>query len=155
MVTLFSLRLDNLLQKKTGIIINLHLQQTYTGGAKILFRGISKTFSTVGEQQYNTIGKFWDEMSAIYGLENLRGLGYNWKDDSIEYVIGLKNNEIFDVSDAGVWKEITLPDSGWKTYSGTTERLGAMYDEIYKEGRLTYEIEEFFEDGSCKVMITR
>lgn len=121
----------------------------------MLFRGVSKTFSTVGEQQYNTIGKFWDEMSAIYGLENLRGLGYNWKDDSIEYVIGLKNNEIFDVSDAGVWKEITLPDSGWKTYSGTTERLGAMYDEIYKEGRLTYEIEEFFEDGSCKVMITR
>ena len=117
--------------------------------------GVSKTFSTVGEQQYNTIGKFWDEMSAIYGLENLRGLGYNWKDDSIEYVIGLKNNEIFDVSDAGVWKEVSLPDSGWKTYSGTTERLGAMYDEIYKEGRLTYEIEEFFEDGSCKVMITR
>lgn len=121
----------------------------------MVFRDVSKTFSTVGEQQYNTIGKFWDEMSAIYGLENLRGLGYNWKDDSIEYVIGLKNNEIFDVSDAGVWKEITLPDSGWKTYSGTTEHLGAMYDEIYKEGRLTYEIEEFFEDGSCKVMITR
>lgn len=38
----------------------------------MLFRGVSKTFSTVGEQQYNTIGKFWDEMSAIYGLENLR-----------------------------------------------------------------------------------
>lgn len=99
--------------------------------------GVSKTFSTVGEQQYNTIGKFWDEMSAIYGLENLRGMGYNWNDDSIEYVIGLKNNEIFDVSDTGVLllfqmfcnpgflcsKEITnggFCSADWSFYENTT-----------------------------------
>lgn len=31
------------------------------------FKGISKTFSTVGEKQYESIGAFWDEMSEIYG----------------------------------------------------------------------------------------
>ena len=41
------------------------------------FKGIGRTFSTVGEKQYETIGAFWDEMSGIYGRENLRGLGYN------------------------------------------------------------------------------
>ena len=42
------------------------------------FKGISRTFSTVGEKQYEAIGEFWNEMSGIYGRENLRGLGYNW-----------------------------------------------------------------------------
>lgn len=42
------------------------------------FTGISRTFSTVGEKQYETIGAFWEEMSARYGRENLRGLGFNW-----------------------------------------------------------------------------
>ena len=47
-------------------------------GLRIMeFKGISRTFSTVGEKQYETIGAFWDEMSGIYGRENLRGLGYN------------------------------------------------------------------------------
>ena len=55
----------------------------------MLFKGISRVFSTENEAQYQTIGAFWDEMSGIYGLENLRGLGYNWTKDTIEYVIGL------------------------------------------------------------------
>ena len=38
------------------------------------FIGISRTFSLIGEDQYNTIGAFWDEMSDIYGLESLEGL---------------------------------------------------------------------------------
>lgn len=39
------------------------------------FIGIRKVFSTKNEEQYSTIGAFWDEMSAIYGRENLMGLG--------------------------------------------------------------------------------
>lgn len=34
------------------------------------FKGISRTFSTIDEKQYETIGAFWDEMSGIYGREN-------------------------------------------------------------------------------------
>ena len=42
----------------------------------MIFKGIGKTFSIVDRQQYQTIGAFWDELSAQYGLENLQGLGY-------------------------------------------------------------------------------
>ena len=55
------------------------------------FIGISRVFSTINNEQYKTIGTFWDELSEEYGMENLRGLGYNWTDDTIEYVIGLKD----------------------------------------------------------------
>lgn len=69
------------------------------------FKGISRTFSTVGEKQYETIGEFWNEMSRIYGRENLRGLGYNWTDTSIEYVIGLIDGDM-----EGSNIDVILPD---------------------------------------------
>ena len=40
----------------------------------MIFEGISKTFSTEEDKQYETIGAFWDELSAKYGRENLCGL---------------------------------------------------------------------------------
>ena len=55
------------------------------------FIGVSKEFSLIGEDQYNTIGAFWDEMAELYGLENLQGLGYNWNGPTMSYAIGLKN----------------------------------------------------------------
>ena len=42
----------------------------------MLFKGIGRTFSTENDQQYETIGAFWDELAAKYGRENLQGLGY-------------------------------------------------------------------------------
>lgn len=56
----------------------------------MLFTGISKEFSLLNEDQYNTIGAFRDEMARIYGLENLRGFSYKWQDGMIFYAIGLK-----------------------------------------------------------------
>ena len=114
------------------------------------FTGISRTFSTVGEEQYKTIGAFWDEMSAKYGLENLRGLGYNWTSTTIEYVIGLKEGAI-DGADCTV----QLPDEGWVTVTGKTAELSQMYNEIYQDGALKYEIETFDTDGSCEVEYIR
>lgn len=49
----------------------------------MIFNGISKTYSTLGNRQYTSIGHFWDKMSEKYGRENLRGLGYNWTDTTI------------------------------------------------------------------------
>ena len=124
----------------------------------MIFTGYSQTFSTRDQQQFQTIGAFWDSMSALYGREKLRGLGYNWTADSIEYVIGLKSNEKMDLNKNEAqlaWKTIQLPDSGWKRYRGKTNELGALYAKIYEEGNLTYEIEEFCNDGSCTVAITR
>ena len=114
------------------------------------FTGISRTFSTVGEEQYKTIGAFWDEMSAAYGLENLRGLGYNWTSTTIEYVIGLKAGVI-----DGANCKVQLPDGDWVTVKGRTAELGRMYDEIYQDGALKYEIETFDNDGSCVIMYCR
>lgn len=114
------------------------------------FKGISSIFSTIGEQQYHTIGAFWDELSERYGKENLRGLGYNWTSTSIEYVIGLTDGEIdgWNVS-------VTLPKDGWKRVQGRTEKLGEIYRDIYKDGPLKYEVEMFDDDGNCVIDYVR
>ena len=39
----------------------------------MLFKGIGRTFSTENDQQYETIGAFWDELAAKYGRVNLQG----------------------------------------------------------------------------------
>ena len=116
----------------------------------MIFYGISKDFLLTDEQQYETIGQFWDEMTALYGLENLQGLGYRWKDNKISYAIGLKSNRI-----EGYNLCIALPDSGWTVLKGKTDNLKQMYDEIYKSGTLQYEIETFYQDGTCKIKYYR
>ena len=110
------------------------------------FKGVSKVFDLTDEQQYETIGQFWDEMTALYGLENLRGLGYAWQGNTMSYAIGLKSGDIENYN-----VQITLPDDGWFTAKGQTDDLKSMYDEIYKNGRLQYEIELFYEDGTCEI----
>ena len=120
-------------------------------GLRIMeFKGISRTFSTVGEKQYETIGAFWDEMSGIYGRENLRGLGYNWTETSIEYVIGL-----IDGNMEGSNINVILPDDEWECVNGRTEELGEIYTKIYKDGALKYEIEMFDDVGNCKIWFYR
>ena len=116
----------------------------------MLFTGISRTFSTENEKQYETIGAFWDGMSEKYGLENLRGLGYNWSENSIEYVIGLKDG-IIDHTNCVV----ELPDDGWTTVSGKTAELSLIYNRIYADGSLTYEIETFTDAGECEISYYR
>ena len=116
----------------------------------MLYQGISRVFSTENEQQYETIGAFWDELTKIYGRDNLRGLGYNWTDASIEYVIGLKEGIIKGCNCA-----VDLPETGWKTVRGKTENLSQIYDAVYKDGKLTYEIEMFTDDGCCEIMYWR
>ena len=111
--------------------------------------GIRKVFSTKNEEQYITIGAFWDEMSKVYGRENLMGLGCNWTHDSLEYVISLKEGII-----AGANYEILLPDE-WTEIFGKTDELSMIYDELYKDGPLLYEIEEFDDKGNCKIRYCR
>ena len=116
----------------------------------MIFAGISKDFDLTDERQYETIGRFWDQMAALYGLENLRGLGYAWHGNVLSYAIGLKNGEI-----EGCDLRISLPDDGWETVKGQTDDLKAIYDDIYKDGRLQYEIELFYEDGTCRISYYR
>ena len=114
------------------------------------FNGISRVFSTENDDQYNTIGAFWDELAYKYGRSNLRGLGYHWTLTTIEYVIGRKEGDILE-SDCCV----ELPDEGWLVAKGRTQDLSKIYEEIYKDGNLTYEIEMFSDDGSCEIWYLR
>ena len=116
----------------------------------MLFKGISKEFSLLNDDQYNTIGDFWDELALLYGLENLQGLGYKWSGGKIYYAIGLK---IGDIKDYNLC--IELPDEGWFIADGKTEELKDIYDEIYKFGSLKYEIETFTENGECRIKYYR
>ena len=99
----------------------------------MIFIGITKEFDLTNENQYNTIGEFWDELSLIYGLENLQGLGYKWKNNKIYYAIGLKEGIIKDSNFS-----IELPEVGWKKYKGKTYRVRIvaggfeLEDEFYK-----------------------
>ena len=116
----------------------------------MVFEGIGRTFSTENDQQYQTIGAFWDALSAKYGRENLQGLGYGWTQHSIEYVIGLKNDKI-----DGADRIVELPDHGWVSVKGRTDFLGQIYEEIYQGGRLKYEIERFTDSGDCEILYLR
>ena len=116
----------------------------------MVFKGISKEFSLRNEEQYNTIGDFWDEMALRYGLENLQGLGYKWADNKIFYAIGLR---VGDIKDYNVC--IELPDENWAIVNGKTENLKEIYNEIYKYGSLKYEIETFDEKGNCQIKYYR
>ena len=116
----------------------------------MIFRGVSKEFSLLNNDQYNTIGEFWNEMASVYGLENLQGLGYKWINNTILYAIGLKDGVIKDCNFC-----IELPDKGWNIVEGETSNLKEIYDDIYKEGKLRYEIETFYENGKCQIKYYR
>jgi predicted transcriptional regulator YdeE len=116
----------------------------------VTFKGISKRFSLKNEDQYNTIGNFWDELSAIYGLENLQGLGYRWSAGEIYYAIGLNDGEI-----DGYNFVVELPDDGWNIVLGKTDNLKQIYDEIYLDGPLRRELETFRENGDCQIKYIR
>ncbi len=106
----------------------------------MVFTGISKVFDITDAQQFDTIGQFWDEMAERYGLEN----------QCLYYAIGRKDGDIeaYDV-------RMNLPDDGWVIVKGRTDSLKAIYDEIYKGGSLRYEIEKFYEDGTCEISYYR
>ena len=50
---------------------------------------------------------------------------------------------------------LELPDEGWATVEGETARLKELYDEIYRDGPLKYELETFTEDGRCRILYHR
>ena len=116
----------------------------------MIFVGIAKEFNLANEQQYDTIGQFWDALAIQYGLENLQGLGYKWENGKIFYAIGLKTGDIKDHN-----LSIELPDANWTVVDGKTEDLKEIYREIYKSGSLKYEIETFDENGECQIKYYR
>lgn len=114
------------------------------------FSGVHRCFTTKNNVQYNLIGDFWNEMAQIYGMENLRGLGCNWSEDSIEYIIGLKNGTISKANFI-----TTLPDNNWIIIKGRIEDLSSIYEQIYSKGPIKYEIEMLYENGEIEIWYYR
>jgi hypothetical protein len=128
----------------------------------MLAKGFFLRFSCKNAEQYETIGTFWDAMAACYPLESLCGIGYGWENDTLCYLIGridadFPNNPdlLLHTFPQAKYKELLLPDKGWNTYYGQTDLLDQIYDQIYQDGPLDYEIETFHEDGSCTIRIFR
>lgn len=120
------------------------------------FNGIVRRFSTEGDRQFEEIGAFWDECArAAGGREALRGLGFCWTDGALQYAIGRKDNGALADGIKGRRVSIQLPDADWEYAEGTADSLDALYREIYRRGKLLYEIETFSADGSCRVEYIR
>ncbi|HHU71637.1 MAG TPA: hypothetical protein GXZ21_06325 [Clostridiales bacterium] len=124
--------------------------------------GIKVRFDCTDNKQFDAIGEFWSFMSCLYPKEELKGLGFNWADNSFDYVIGDfegKFDYSFDIIrqtySAAENVVIELPNHGWKVYLGKIEDIAKIYETIYKEGVLDFEIEEFDEMGNCKISILR
>src|SRR5690554_7388353 len=113
------------------------------------FKGVLLRFDCKNNRQFDDIGKFWDFMSSIYPKEKLKGLGFNWFNNSFDYVIGditkkynYKHNIIKQRYPNSRLTTIELPDDGWTTYTGKIKNLTQIYKDIYQNGVLKYEIEE-------------
>lgn len=109
------------------------------------FFGVKKLVAVDADyKQIDELTQFWQEMNAMYPGEQLLGLEANWIDQvSFEYYIGK-----IDEKWADDLEEIEIPDDGWVEYTSLLddEAIKAMYKEIYKRGRLDYEIESM--DGN-------
>lgn len=110
------------------------------------FYGIAKRFSVIGDEQYETIVKFWEELSEVYPIENLFGIGTDWKNGSFEYAIGIKNGIIPDYN-----KVYRLPTDGWKKPEEKTDDLYKIYSVIWAKHPLFAEIETFDSAGNCRI----
>lgn len=124
-------------------------------------RGFGLRFACADGEQYETIGAFWDHMRAVCPGVQLSGVGYGWENGTLRYLIGTENGlpaaaeKIRSVFPEVEYTELLLPDAGWKTYTAAADTLDVLYAEVYRDGPLSYEIEQFDADGNTVVRIYR
>ena len=51
-------------------------------------RGVQIRFDCKNGEQFEAIGRFWDRMHVFCPGENLLGVGFGWKNDTLCYLIG-------------------------------------------------------------------
>ena len=124
--------------------------------------GVQICFGCANGEQYDAIGTFWEKMRVLCPEVELLGVGFGWQEDTFNYLIGTKNSVPINTWEKicvyfpdAVNAEISLPDSGWETYTGTADTLDILYADIYKRGSLEYEIEEIKADGTAIIHIWR
>ncbi|MCL1927776.1 MAG: hypothetical protein FWG07_03150 [Treponema sp.] len=126
------------------------------------FTGVLRKFDCSNNKQFNDIGEFWDFMSKIIDKNKLKGLGFNWENNYFDYIIGDLKEEIDFSMDLilNTYPDskivtVDLPDNGWKIYKGKIKEIKNIYEKIYRDGPLDYEIEEIDAKGNFKVSIIR
>lgn len=125
-------------------------------------KGIHVRFPCEKGEQYEAIGRFWEEMAALFPLESLKGVGYGWEAGKLDYLIGREERDfccdpafLHPRFPAARLLYIELPNEGWEVYSGRREELKELYEKIYKKGPLLYEIEEFDSLGGARIRAFR
>jgi len=130
---------------------------------ELTFIGIGKKFSIIGEDQYNTIGRFWDLMSDFTNKDDLIGFGCNWTKTDMEYYIGfihdidyrnILNNLNFKMKNLKI-KKFNLDTKDWILYKGKTKNINKMYDFIWTDKVVTSELEFFTNNGNCYLLINK
>lgn len=130
---------------------------------ELTFIGIGKKFSIIGEDQYNTIGRFWDLMSDFTNKDDLIGFGCNWTKTDMEYYIGfihdidyrnILNNLNFKMKNLKI-KKFKLDTKDWILYKGKTKNINKMYDFIWTDKVVTSELEFFTNNGNCYLLINK
>jgi hypothetical protein len=129
----------------------------------ITFIGIGKEFSLKNEDQYNTIGHFWDCMGKLTDKDDLIGFGCNWTRTTMDYYIGFVNeynyNELKKLLEKEFnnlkIKKFVIPMDNWTLYKGYTKDISKMYDEIWTDKVVTAELEFCTNDGKCYLLINK
>jgi hypothetical protein len=123
-----------------------------------------KRWSTVGKGQYSEISAFWNIVEKYVHCSRLQGFGCDWTDTDFLYGIIFLDKEIPEeclnevqntFPDITVEDDYPIPDNYEYTYEGETKNLDPLYDEIWSKGPLAYELEEFTDDGHCKISVIR
>lgn len=129
----------------------------------MIFKGIKVTFSIENGRQYIDIARLWDVMEKYYDVDRLSGLGLNWTKDTMDYIIGFRDNSMTNEVLKVIKPHFTsaeyviklLPNRDWKKYKGHVSKIKEKYSEIWKAGAVKYEIETFDKDGNMKLLIHR
>lgn len=123
-----------------------------------------KRWSTKNGEQYKPIAKFWDIVEKYVNCSDLQGYGTDWTGWGTDFLYGIifKNGNIpkeviIDVKkafpDIIVDNSFRIPSTYEEIYSGDTEDLNLLYDEIWNKGFLAHELEEFTDDGKCVIRV--
>ena len=121
-----------------------------------------KRWSTVGKGQYSEISAFWNIVEKYVHCSRLQGFGCDWTDTDFLYGIIFLDKEIPEeclnevqntFPDITVEDDYPIPDNYEYTYEGETKNLDPLYDEIWSKGPLAYELEEFDDDGNCRISV--
>ncbi|MBP3704146.1 MAG: hypothetical protein J6I98_01310 [Clostridia bacterium] len=125
-------------------------------------RGVQLRVSCKNGEQYDVLGAFWDEVRKYHPKMLLVGIGHSWENDTFCYLIGKEGGlpektvekvcERFPEADS---VRLKVPDGHWDVYRGRLEWLDEMYEEIYKDGPLIYEMERIHENGAITIFIRR